>query len=208
MHQFYSIYAKVTRLFYLNGYIKRKKYTCSSSSKGGTKGRKEGERDLTVAPAWVVPVGRLLEQRSHREVVNCTVLSAAMPVVLSRDGCLDTGPFTLTYLRTRVHHVCHGRMKKSSSCADAVRKEEFEHDSDASVKAKTLKTFSRGVSVVAQQKRIPLGTVRFQVPSLASLSGFRIQRCCELWCGLQMWLGSCVAVAGGVGQQVQLRFDP
>ena len=30
---------------------------------------------------------------------------------------------------------------------------------------------------------------------LASLSGLRIQRCRELWCWLQMRLGSCVAVA-------------
>ena len=33
-----------------------------------------------------------------------------------------------------------------------------------------------------------------QVQSLASLSGLRIWRC-ELWCRLQMWLGSCIAVA-------------
>jgi len=30
---------------------------------------------------------------------------------------------------------------------------------------------------------------------LASLSGLRIRRCRELWCRLQMWLGSGVAVA-------------
>ena len=29
----------------------------------------------------------------------------------------------------------------------------------------------------------------------ASLSGLRIWRCHELWCRLQMWLGSCAAVA-------------
>ena len=38
--------------------------------------------------------------------------------------------------------------------------------------------------------------MRFQVQSLASLSGLRIQHCLELWCGLQMLLGSGVAVAG------------
>ena len=52
----------------------------------------------------------------------------------------------------------------------------------------------RGVPVVAQQKRIQLASMRMQVQSLASLSGLRIQCCCELWCGSQMWLGSCVAV--------------
>ena len=31
--------------------------------------------------------------------------------------------------------------------------------------------------------------------SLASLSGLRIQRCCELCCSLQTWLGSGIAVA-------------
>ena len=39
-----------------------------------------------------------------------------------------------------------------------------------------------GVPVVAQQKRIQLGTMRLQVRSLASLSGLMIWRCCELWC--------------------------
>ena len=33
------------------------------------------------------------------------------------------------------------------------------------------------------------------VLSLASLSGLRIQHCCELWCRKQMWLRSDVAVA-------------
>ena len=30
---------------------------------------------------------------------------------------------------------------------------------------------------------------------IPGLSGLRIRRCCELWCRLQMWLGSQVAVA-------------
>ena len=34
-----------------------------------------------------------------------------------------------------------------------------------------------------------------QVQSLASLRGLRIQRCHELWCRSQVWLGSSVAVA-------------
>ena len=48
---------------------------------------------------------------------------------------------------------------------------------------------------MVQQKRIQLGTMRLQVPSLASLSGLRIQRCCGLWCRSQTWLRSGVAVA-------------
>ena len=36
-----------------------------------------------------------------------------------------------------------------------------------------------GVSVVTQWLRNPLGTIRFQVRSLASLSGLRIWRCHE-----------------------------
>ena len=42
---------------------------------------------------------------------------------------------------------------------------------------------------------IRLVTMRLCVPSLASLSGLRIQHSCELWCRLQTWLGSGVAVA-------------
>ena len=37
--------------------------------------------------------------------------------------------------------------------------------------------------------------MRLQVPSLASLTGLRIQCCCELWCRLQAQLGSGVAAA-------------
>ena len=59
----------------------------------------------------------------------------------------------------------------------------------------------KGVPIVAQQKQIRLGTMRFRVQSLASLSGLRIRRCHELWCRLQTWLRSGVAVnvveAGG-----------
>ena len=41
----------------------------------------------------------------------------------------------------------------------------------------------------------PLGTMRLWVQSLASLSGFRIRHCGELWWRLQTRLGSCIAVA-------------
>ena len=37
--------------------------------------------------------------------------------------------------------------------------------------------------------------MRTRASSLASVSGLRIWRCCELWCRLQVWLGSCIAVA-------------
>ena len=46
------------------------------------------------------------------------------------------------------------------------------------------KTNSGGVSVVAQQKQIRLGTMRLQVPSLALL------RCRKLWCRSQTWFRS------------------
>ena len=51
---------------------------------------------------------------------------------------------------------------------------------------------------MVQRKHIRLGTLRLRVRSLAllsELSGLRIWCCCELWCRLQMRLGSCVAVA-------------
>ena len=49
--------------------------------------------------------------------------------------------------------------------------------------------------VVAQWKRIWLASMRMQVRSLASLSGLRIQCCCELRCRLKTWLGSSIAAA-------------
>ena len=54
---------------------------------------------------------------------------------------------------------------------------------------------SAGVPIMAQWKRIQLGTTRLWVQSLASLSGLRIWHCCELQCGLQTWPGSGVAAA-------------
>ena len=52
-----------------------------------------------------------------------------------------------------------------------------------------------GVPVMAQWKRIWLGTMRLRVWSLGSLSGLRIQHYCELWCGLKTGLGTGVAVS-------------
>ena len=52
-----------------------------------------------------------------------------------------------------------------------------------------------GGPIMAQQKRSRLGTMRLQVQSLASLSGLRIQHCCELWCRSQTRLGSGAAAA-------------
>ena len=45
----------------------------------------------------------------------------------------------------------------------------------------TPKTNKKGIPIVAQRKQIRLGTMRFGVRSLASLSGLRIRGCCELW---------------------------
>ena len=52
-----------------------------------------------------------------------------------------------------------------------------------------------GFPVIAQQKRIQLGSVRSWVRSLASLIGLRIRHCHELWCRSQTQLKSGVAVA-------------
>ena len=52
-----------------------------------------------------------------------------------------------------------------------------------------------GVPVVAQWKRIQLGTMGSCVRSLALISGLRIQHCHELWCRSQMQLKSDVAMA-------------
>ena len=52
-----------------------------------------------------------------------------------------------------------------------------------------------GVPVVAQWKQTQLVSLRTWVQSLALLSELRIQHCHELWCSLQMRLGSGVVVA-------------
>ena len=58
-----------------------------------------------------------------------------------------------------------------------------------------MKSNQLGVPVMAQQEQIRLVSMRTRVQSLASLSRLRIWRCHELWCSLQMRLGSDVAVA-------------
>ena len=57
-------------------------------------------------------------------------------------------------------------------------------------------------------KQTLLISMRTWVQSLALLSRLRILSCHELWCMLQMWLGFHVAVACGIGSQLQLQFDP
>ena len=52
--------------------------------------------------------------------------------------------------------------------------------------------------MVAQQKQIQLVAMRRRVPSLASISGLGIWRCCELWCGSRTYLESHVAVTVAV----------
>ena len=52
-----------------------------------------------------------------------------------------------------------------------------------------------GGPAVVQGKQIWLGTMTLWVRSLALLGGLRIWCCQELWCRLQMKLGSGVAVA-------------
>ena len=53
----------------------------------------------------------------------------------------------------------------------------------------------RGSSPHYTVKPIWLGTMKLQVWSLASLSGLRVWHCHELWCKLQSWLRSGIAVA-------------
>ena len=52
-----------------------------------------------------------------------------------------------------------------------------------------------GVPLEAQWKQTGLVSVRMRVQSLALISGLRIWHCGELWCRLQAWLGSGIAVA-------------
>ena len=59
-----------------------------------------------------------------------------------------------------------------------------------------FKMKKEGVPVEAPWKRIGLGSMRTQAPSLASLSGLRLPRCRGLRRRSQMQFGSGVAVAG------------
>ena len=65
----------------------------------------------------------------------------------------------------------------------------------------------RGFSVMAQRKRVRLGTKRLRVRSLALFSGLRIRCCRELWCRWQMRLGSGVAVAVAMVQAGSCSSD-
>ena len=48
---------------------------------------------------------------------------------------------------------------------------------------------------MVQRKQIRLGTMRLWVRSVAKISGLRIGHCHELWCRLQTWLRTGIAVA-------------
>ena len=62
---------------------------------------------------------------------------------------------------------------------------------------------------MAQQKRIPLVSMRMQVRTPALLSGLSIWRCHELWYGPQTWLRSCVVVAVAATAPIQtLDWEP
>ena len=71
-----------------------------------------------------------------------------------------------------------------------------------------MKKSAPEVPLLAQWKRIPLGTMRLWVPSLALLNGSRIQCCCELWCRSQMQLRSDVAVAVAVAGSCGSDWTP
>ena len=58
-----------------------------------------------------------------------------------------------------------------------------------------FKNNSSGSSHCGEAKTNPTGIHEDAGSSLALLSGLRIERCHELWCRAQVWLGSCVAVA-------------
>ena len=53
-----------------------------------------------------------------------------------------------------------------------------------------------GAPILAQRQRIPLGTRRVRVRSLASFSGHSVLRCHGLWCRSQRRLRSGAAVSG------------
>ena len=61
-----------------------------------------------------------------------------------------------------------------------------------------VKILRIGVPSVAR-----LVSMRMCVQSLVLLSGLRIRHCHEMWCRLQMQLKSHIAVAVGIGWQLQ-----
>ena len=71
-----------------------------------------------------------------------------------------------------------------------------------------LRTRHSVVPFIAQQKQIWLVPMRTKVRSLTSLSGLKILHCHELWCRLQTWLGSGVAVAVAVAGNYSSDWIP
>ena len=99
-------------------------------------------------------------------------------------------------LRVKNDEVCKRREK--SMFEGKGNKEEFEqlvHYLNEDDQWQFKKCYVKGVPIVAQQKRIWLGSMRMRGQSLASLSGLRIQHHHKLWCRSQTWLRSRVAAA-------------
>ena len=100
---------------------------------------------------------------------------------------------SLSGLRIQRCCGCSGGLSCSSNSALSLA-QEFPDAAGGAVKKKT-KLIGSSHPITAQWKRLQLGTLRLRVRPLASLRGLRIQRYCELWCRLQMWLGFGIAVA-------------
>ena len=67
-------------------------------------------------------------------------------------------------------------------------------ESELQLLAYTIVIAMPDLSHICDLTTAQLVSMRTQVQSLASLSGLRIWHCHGLWCRLQMWLGSCIAV--------------
>ena len=83
------------------------------------------------------------------------------------------------------------RIKNDYCLIQQFQIEENTLDTSVNVMSPFSENLVQGVPVVAQWKRTQL----VSIPSLASLSGLRIQSCLELWCRLQTRLVSYIAVA-------------
>ena len=104
-----------------------------------------------------------------------------------------------TALRSLVFEIhlptCFSRVPSSPTSRFATTKNPRNSGYSMGTENRWLEVNLHSIPIVAQRLTNLMVSMRMRVQSLVSLSGLGIRHCRELWCGPQVGLGSCTAVA-------------
>ena len=130
----------------------------------------------------------LLETRGHHYLMLLQSLPPRAPDYLIWFQCGTWFPplwsYEYTWWITAVNLICPGWRVRSSAIPIIPGQDTLLHQHS---EEKAIKIHSQGVTIMAQQKRIQLTSMRMRVWSLASLSGLRIWHCCGRGVGQRLY---------------------